>query len=116
MQLEDLSGLMTLRRFVEVAHHIPGRIRLRFTNRLISGLSKNKLSALEEICHPEGYLRSYSLNTATGSLVLEYSAAHISPATLNQLLAMTTLSLIRLLNRFTPLFHIQKANKGSHYE
>ncbi|MCE9870005.1 HMA2 domain-containing protein [Hafnia alvei] len=85
MQLEDLSGLMTLRRFVEVAHHIPGRIRLRFTNRLISGLSKNKLSALEEICHPEGYLRSYSLNTATGSLVLEYSAAHISPATLNQL-------------------------------
>lgn len=85
MQLDDLNGLMTLRRFVEVAHHIPGRIRLRFTNRLVSGLSKHRLSALEDLCHPDGYLRSYALNTATGSLVLEYSAKHIPPATLNQL-------------------------------
>ncbi len=85
MQLADLNGLLTLRRHVEVAHHIPGRIRLRFTNRLVSGLSKHKLSGLEELCHPQGYLRSYTLNTTTGSLLLEYSAADIPPAALNHL-------------------------------
>ncbi len=85
MQLEELSSLMTLRRYVTVAHHIPGRLRLKFTNKLISSLSKGRLSELETLCSPEGYLRQFSLNTATGSLVLEYQASRISPDLLNQL-------------------------------
>lgn len=85
MQLEDLNSLMTLRRFVEIAHHIPGRIRLRFTNKLVSSLSQNRLSALESLCSPDSCLRSYSLNTSTGSLVLEYSARELSPKLLAQL-------------------------------
>lgn len=85
MQLDDLNSLMTLRRHVEIAHHIPGRLRLRFTNKLVSSLSKHRLSDLESLCDPEGYLRSYTLNTATGSLVLEYNAKTLPPALLSQL-------------------------------
>lgn len=85
MKSDSFSGLMALRRFVEVAHHIPGRFRLRFTNRLIAGVSKSKLSALEELCGNNNCLKSYALNTATGSLILEYDAKQLSPALLDQL-------------------------------
>lgn len=85
MQLDDLSSLMTLRRYVEIAHHIPGRIRLRFTSKLVSSLSKHRLNELENLCSPDGYLRSYSLNTGTGSLLLEYNAGALPPALLSQL-------------------------------
>ncbi len=85
MSSNSFSGLMALRRFVELAHHIPGRLRLRFTNRLIAGLSQSKLSSLEELCGPDQCLRSYTLNTTTGSLLLEYDAKRLSPALLEQL-------------------------------
>ncbi|WP_247595450.1 HMA2 domain-containing protein [Brenneria roseae] len=85
MESDDLSGLMMLRRFMAVEHHIPGRIRLRFTNRLIPGLGKGKLEKLEALCHPDNALRSYALNTHTGSLLLEYDVRQIKPAVLTQL-------------------------------
>lgn len=85
MSSDSFSGLMALRRFVELAHHIPGRIRLRFTNKLVAGLSKNKLSALEELCGKDNCLRSYTLNSATGSLLLEYDAKRLPPKLLEQL-------------------------------
>lgn len=85
MEPEELSGLMMLRRFVTVEHHIPGRIRLRFTNRLIPSLGKGKLEKLEALCHPDSALRSYNLNKHTGSLLLEYDAKQIKPAVLAQL-------------------------------
>lgn len=85
MQLDDLDGLMQLRRFVEVAHHIPGRIRLKFTNRLVAGLSRYKLGDLESLCHPQGCLQSFSLNDVTHSLTIGYQARRLSPALLNQL-------------------------------
>lgn len=85
MQFDDLNNLMTLRRYVEIAHHIPGRLRLRFTSKLVSALSKSRLSSLDSLCSAEGYLHSYTLNTGTGSLLLEYNARELSPALLTQL-------------------------------
>ncbi|MEC5318675.1 hypothetical protein VSX61_06930 [Brenneria populi subsp. brevivirga] len=85
MESEELSGLMMLRRFVTVEHHIPGRMRLRFTNRLIPTLGKGKLEKLAALCRPDGVLRSYRLNTQTGSLLLEYDAGQIDPALLTRL-------------------------------
>ncbi|MCL2892583.1 hypothetical protein [Brenneria tiliae] len=85
MESEDLSGMMMLRRFVTIEHHIPGRIRLRFANRLIPSLGKGKLEKLEALCGPENALRSYALNSRTGSVLLEYDAGRINPAVLTQL-------------------------------
>ncbi|WP_409306601.1 HMA2 domain-containing protein [Pectobacterium sp. B1J-3] len=85
MELDDLSGLMMLRRFVAVEHHIPGRIRLRFTNRLIPSIGKGKLEKLEALCHPENALRSYTFNHHTGSVLLEYDTSRIKPEVLTQL-------------------------------
>lgn len=85
MQLADLSGLMLLRRFVNVASHIPGRIRLQFTSNLVAGLSKSKLSTLEKYCSPEGCLQSCSLNAGTNSLLLEYKPDLLAPALLDTL-------------------------------
>lgn len=73
------DSLMALRRYVTIAHHIPGRLRLRFNNKLIAALGKTKLSALDEYCGPGSSLRGYSLNAATGSLLLEYDAKRLSP-------------------------------------
>ena len=85
MPAESFGDLLTLRRFVEVAHHIPGRLRLRFSNKLIASLSQGKLKQLDADCHPEGYLRRYQINSDSGSIVLEYDAAAIRPQILNQL-------------------------------
>ena len=85
MPRDDLQSLMLLRRFVAVAHHIPGRIRLSFTNRVVSALTQGKLAALESLCHPQGCLQNWSFNAATGSLVLEYRANALSPGLLTQL-------------------------------
>ena len=85
MPVESLGDLLTLRRFVEVAHHIPGRLRLRFSNKLVASLSQGKLKQLDAYCSPEGYLRRYQINSETGSIVLEYDAAAIRPQILNQL-------------------------------
>ncbi|WP_291973129.1 HMA2 domain-containing protein [Candidatus Symbiopectobacterium sp.] len=85
MAADYLQNLMALRRFVTVAHHIPGRIRLSFTNRLVSALSQSLLAALQSLCHPEGGLKSCSINAATGSVVLEYCASTLSPTLLTHL-------------------------------
>lgn len=85
MPIESFGDLLTLRRFVEVAHHIPGRLRLRFSNKLVASLSQGKLKQLDAYCHPAGYLRRYQINSESGSIVLEYDAAAISPQILNQL-------------------------------
>ena len=85
MPVESLGDLLTLRRFVEVAHHIPGRLRLRFSSKLVASLSQGKLRQLDAYCSPEGYLRRYQINSETGSIVLEYDAAAIHPQILNQL-------------------------------
>lgn len=85
MSVESFDDLLTLRRFVEVAHHIPGRLRLRFSNKLVASLSQGKLKQLDAWCHPEGYLRRYQINSESGSVVLEYDASAISPQILNQL-------------------------------
>ena len=85
MPVESLGDLLTLRRFVEVAHHIPGRLRLRFSNKLVASLSQGPLKQLDAYCSPEGYLRRYQINSETGSIVLEYDAAAIRPQILNQL-------------------------------
>ncbi|MGU9865806.1 HMA2 domain-containing protein [Kluyvera ascorbata] len=85
MPVESLGDLLTLRRFVEVAHHIPGRLRLRFSSKLVASLSQGKLRQLDAYCSPEGYLRRYQINSETGSIVLEYDAAAIRPQILNQL-------------------------------
>ncbi|AKJ43095.1 HMA2 domain-containing protein [Pragia fontium] len=85
MSADSFSGLMMLRRFVELAHHIPGRIRLRFTNKLVASVGKSKLSALDELCGKDNCLRSYTLNTDTGSLLLEYDAKRLPPMLLDQL-------------------------------
>lgn len=79
------DSLMALRRYVAIAHHIPGRIRLRFNNKLIASLGKTKLSALDDYCGPERSLYGYSLNAMTGSLLLEYDANRLSPKLIAQL-------------------------------
>lgn len=82
---ESIDDLFTLRRYVELAHHIPGRLRLRFTNRLVASLSQGKLKQLDTLCHPQGCLRRYQLHKDSGSIVLEYDVSRVPPRIFNQL-------------------------------
>lgn len=85
MMNKDLSGLLKYRKWITVAHHIPGRIRLRFTNNLIVTLGRHKLSMLDKFCDENGALKSYCFNLNTASLILEYNANLLSPPLINQL-------------------------------
>lgn len=104
MSVDDLQGLMTLRRFVTVAHHIPGRIRLIFTHHWVSALSQSKLVSLEALCHPQGCLQRCVFNAATGSLVLEYRASQLSPALLTQLFSRDERAAQQALTQIQTLF------------
>ncbi|MGL4859102.1 MAG: HMA2 domain-containing protein, partial [Enterobacteriaceae bacterium] len=81
------DSLLVLRRFVEIGHHIPGRIRLRFTNRFVPLLAQSELNKLASYCRPDHYLRSYELNSTTGTLLLEYDASQLPPSLLEQIFA-----------------------------
>ncbi|KAA8998096.1 hypothetical protein FJU30_16900 [Affinibrenneria salicis] len=87
MSVESYAGLLTLRRWVTIAHHIPGRVRLRFTNRLVMSLGERQLSALNDLCSDAGIIRQCQINRETGSLLLQYDAQRLSPALVDALFA-----------------------------
>lgn len=82
----DLTPFLGLRRHVRVAHHTPGRIRLK-----LSGLSLSELRSFDP--RPfAGFLdgieavRSVRVNRAALSAVVEYDAAQMTEADWSRLL------------------------------
>lgn len=78
--------LLDLRRFITVAHHVPGRIRLKIDPAVRSHPKAATLIGLAEKGH--GALRA-RLNLLARSLVLEYDPGRIDPDLLMTLFAGT---------------------------
>jgi len=73
-----LQDIMELRNLVSIAHHVPGRIRLKLDPGILQHPAAKHLSSLSS-AKPEVGLKDARLNILARSLVLEYDTSRISP-------------------------------------
>lgn len=82
----NLDDLLQLRPLLHVAHHVPGRLRLKFDPAIQKNQSViSHLSSLMKSL-PDTGLYHIRLNPFARSLVLEYDAARIAYADLQEFL------------------------------
>lgn len=84
----NFGELISLRDCLDVAHHVPGRIRIRFSLKLLSRPSAHGLLAASEGGRAVPGFRGMRLNVAARSVVIEYDPAVIAPDKLEE--ALTT--------------------------
>ena len=81
-----LQEILAIRALITVAHHVPGRVRLRLDPQVRSLPAAAELGNLRANEH--GILAT-RLNPLARALVIEYDSAKISPALLEEFLAGT---------------------------
>ncbi|WP_028108635.1 HMA2 domain-containing protein [Ferrimonas futtsuensis] len=77
--------IVKLRQWVHVAHHIPGRIRLKFNSALVTQMARFKTEQILEQADRLPPLKRFQLNTGSNSLILEYDHGTIHPGLLDRL-------------------------------
>ena len=86
----DSETLYQLRNYLEVAHHVPGRIRIRFSPAVVTAPGAASLAAWAQGQkrnnggYPKG-LVNLRLNLGSRSLVIEYDREIIDPKVLEEL-------------------------------
>ena len=73
----NIDDIVELKRFIAVAHHVPGRIRLKLDPAVRHHPKAKALAALAE--KGNGAFRA-RINVLARSLVLEYDPARLDPA------------------------------------
>lgn len=82
----DLQLLMDCREYLSVAHHVPGRIRLRFSLGVLSDPRAMDLLASARDTVLPAAVRSVRVNPPARSVVIEYNTAVIAPDLLEEVL------------------------------
>lgn len=95
--LPDLSPFFDLRRFVSIAHHVPGRIRLKLDMRALAHLPKVDPAPFVALVDRVKGVRATRVNAAALSVVVEYDPALIAPPVWGQLLSEAPEAAERLL-------------------
>ncbi|TVM16938.1 hypothetical protein DPQ33_11080 [Oceanidesulfovibrio indonesiensis] len=67
----DLDDLMSLRRYVSIAHHVPGRLRLKFDPAV---RHDPRFDALRDAEAPFPGVLATRINTMARSMVIEYDS------------------------------------------
>ncbi|MGE4292144.1 MAG: heavy-metal-associated domain-containing protein [Desulfovibrio sp.] len=82
----DFSALMDVRHHLSVAHHVPGRIRVKFGLKLLCDVGAKQ--ALERLGGGElpPAILSARINPMGRSVVVEYDAGTVDPGSLEELL------------------------------
>lgn len=83
----NLGDLITLRDCLSVAHHVPGRLRLRFSLKLLADPRAHRLLEASNAGAKVPGLRGYRLNAPARSVIIEYDPAVINPAKLGEALS-----------------------------
>ncbi len=73
-----VDRLLDLRDYLETAHEIPGRLRLRLTPQAIARLPKDQAKQVGRDLQRVEAIRSVRLNIMARSVVIEYDAKRIS--------------------------------------
>jgi hypothetical protein len=89
--LDEMHPLLRFATLLRIAHHIPGRVRLKLAVENGSGLIDAAAEAKRFIRSVTGVpgIRAVSLNPLALSCVVEYDPALISPSVWNDLVAGT---------------------------
>lgn len=86
----DSQTLYNLRSYLEVAHHVPGRLRLKFSPTIVAAPGAADLARWAQRQkngnhgYPDG-LVNLRLNLAARSLIIEYNRKLVSPKILEEL-------------------------------
>jgi hypothetical protein len=75
----DLKPFLTLRRHLRIAHHIPGRIRLRAGPSIVKDLGVVDARVFDRVLGALHGIREFRANPRAGSIVVEYVPAEIRP-------------------------------------
>ena len=86
MSVPDLDTLLALRGHVHVAHHVPGRIRLRITPTLVKSAWRVDRDRIEQALRSIRGIGGVRINPAAGSVVVEYVPSRVAPETWDVLL------------------------------
>ncbi|MCG9582350.1 HMA2 domain-containing protein [Vibrio tubiashii] len=84
---QHVNQALKLRKWVSIGHHIPGRIRLKYKLGILAHLASYKSDAIEEAISSVPAFKSYQVNKATGSILIEYDASLVEPALITELFA-----------------------------
>ncbi|WP_055025537.1 HMA2 domain-containing protein [Shewanella japonica] len=84
-----LNKVIKMRRWVMIAHHIPGRIRLKYKLGIMSHLMQFNLQNVDDVIAQVPAFVSYKINKSTGSIVIEYNANLVKPELVDDLFAGT---------------------------
>lgn len=84
-QIDVAYWSQQLQSLVQPVHHIPGRLRLKFNNRLLALLGQKKIAQIDAYCKEDGPLYQYEFNPQTGSLIIQYDSQAVSTQLLDQL-------------------------------
>ncbi len=74
-----VDTFLKLRGWASIGHHIPGRVRLKYKLGIVAHLAKFNKGNIEQLIQEQPAFRNYKLNTATGSLVIEYDPKLVPP-------------------------------------
>ncbi len=74
---QHVSQALKLRKWVSIGHHIPGRVRLKYKLGIVAHLASFKSDDIEQAIAAVPAFRSYKVNKATGSILIEYDASTI---------------------------------------
>lgn len=76
----DFKPFLTLRRHLRIAHHIPGRIRLRIDGRALKGLGRVDPARFDRVLSAVDGIKDVRVNAAAGSVVIAYVPTRIEPS------------------------------------
>ncbi|CCO22907.1 hypothetical protein [Maridesulfovibrio hydrothermalis] len=80
----NFHKLVELEKYLDVAHHVPGRIRVKFSPLILT--KPAALAAMRDHCELPAAILSARLNTAARSVVIEYNPDEILPEVIEELI------------------------------
>ena len=95
----DLTPFLDLRRHLKIAHHIPGRIRLRVGASVFKDLGKIDTGVFDKILGAIDGIHDVRVNAAAGSVVIAYIPTVIQSSWWETLLKADNDTAISLLQR-----------------
>lgn len=99
MTAVDLQPFLAARRHLRIAHHLPGRIRLRAAPAIVKDLRTLDGKIVDRVLGALHGIREFRANPRAGSIVVEYVPAEIRPEWWETLIHGDEAAAVELLQR-----------------
>jgi hypothetical protein len=84
----NVAKVLKLRTWVQIVHHIPGRIRLKYRLGIIAHFARFNARDIERVLDDIPAFRNYKLNRSTASILIEYDPDLVNPSLLEALFSL----------------------------